>query len=247
MLITLTLVLALRLLHLSYGSPTSPLKSSFIFRIGNSNVDSPWLFGFAWTGDGLVTVVDRTPKVSYEARPAIFGPRLEEPLLGYVIPLSSFTVTCPANGTGDGGNPYPTTPAHGGRGQWQRQQTPLPLIVEEGGDRGVIAARGSENLGCKPLCIAGPRKPEKTERWIALVQRGDCSFAEKVREAQRLGAMGIVVGGRDEDLVNMFSPGGWLEPSCNGWFLTPRYHSQRIPPISKFLLLISGNRLMRTC
>jgi hypothetical protein len=48
------------------------------------------------------------------------------------------------------------------------------------------------------------------------VQRGKCEFVKKVREAQRLGARAIVVGGENPDisgypdtLVNMYSPGMW--------------------------------------
>ena len=56
--------------------------------------------------------------------------------------------------------------------------------------------------------------PGEDEPWIALVQRGDCQFVDKAREAQRLGAKGVVVGGDDPELhgnpdllVNMYSPG----------------------------------------
>lgn len=102
---------------------------------------------------------------------AAFGAEITDPLLGYVIPVSSFTKQC--NGT----------------------QGLLP-----------------ENLGCPDLCITGPDQP--AEPWIALVQRGNCEFVKKVREAQRLGAKAVIVGGEDPEisgypdtLVNMYSPG----------------------------------------
>lgn len=105
---------------------------------------------------------------------AAFGAEITDPLLGYVIPLSSFTVPCEGNSS---------------------QSTSLP-----------------ENSGCPDLCLSGPHEP--TETWIALVQRGKCEFVKKVREAQRLGAKAVVVGGEDPDvtgypdtLVNMYSPG----------------------------------------
>ncbi|PFH53416.1 hypothetical protein AMATHDRAFT_73588 [Amanita thiersii Skay4041] len=67
------------------------------------------------------------------------------------------------------------------------------------------------NNGCPPLCLTAPNYP--TETWIALVQRGQCEFVKKVREAQRMGAKAVVVGGEDpaisgypDTLVNMFSP-----------------------------------------
>jgi E3 ubiquitin-protein ligase RNF13/E3 ubiquitin-protein ligase RNF167 len=57
---------------------------------------------------------------------------------------------------------------------------------------------------------------------MALVQRGECHFVDKVREAQRLGAKAVVVGGDDPEisgnpdtLVNMFSPGTY------GFILAP--------------------------
>ena len=104
---------------------------------------------------------------------AAFGAEIIDPLLGYVIPVSSFTKDCAGNDT----------------------QDLLP-----------------ENLGCPDLCIIGPDQP--AEPWIALVQRGKCEFVKKVREAQRLGAKAVIVGGEDpeisgypDNLVNMYSPG----------------------------------------
>lgn len=71
-----------------------------------------------------------------------------------------------------------------------------------------------QNLGCPRLCITGPHVPDPTEPWIALVQRGECQFVEKAREAQRLGAKAVVVGGdkpewhgNADTLVNMWDPG----------------------------------------
>ncbi|KAG5644770.1 hypothetical protein DXG03_007678 [Asterophora parasitica] len=131
-----------------------------------------WLWGWAWGTESTVSVVDRSPIVSFSSRPAAFGAEIHDPILGYVIPLSSFTVPCTAE---DGG------------------LIPTP------------------NTGCPDLCPSGPNKP--TEAWIALVQRGKCEFVKKVREAQRLGAKAVVVGGDDPEtsgypdaLVNMYSP-----------------------------------------
>jgi len=96
--------------------------------------------------------------------------------MGYVIPLSSFTLPCASEGS---------------------------LLFPE------------QNSGCPHLCISGPNQP--TETWIALVQRGKCEFVKKVREAQRLGAKAVVVGGQSPDitgypdtLVNMYSPGMYV-------------------------------------
>lgn len=118
-----------------------------------------------------------------ESRSAAFGPRVTQApgLLGYVLPLSSFTYPCPSN------------------------STMLPVDDD-----------GPENWGCPELCVIDDsRKPDK-ETWIALVQRGDCSFVDKVREAMRFGARGVVVGGGarnpegGDDLVTMYSTGELL-------------------------------------
>ena len=109
---------------------------------------------------------------------AAFGAEINDPLLGYAIPLSSFTIPCSDSST-----------LH-------------PHL---------------DNSGCPDLCLSGPNEP--TEAWIAIVQRGKCEFVKKVREAQRLGAKAVVVGGEDpeisgfpDNLVNMYSP-GTLHPS----------------------------------
>ncbi|KAI9443334.1 hypothetical protein H4582DRAFT_2072391 [Lactarius indigo] len=137
--------------------------------------DQSWLWGWAWGPDSTVSIVDRSPPVIFPSRPAGFGAEISDVLLGYVIPLNSFTVPCP--------------------------NTTATSDVD------------SPNLGCPSLCSIDPDIPQRLEPWIALVQRGACQFVSKAREAQRLGAKAIVVGGEDPDisgkpdtLVNMFSP-----------------------------------------
>ncbi|KAF5361084.1 hypothetical protein D9756_004877 [Leucocoprinus leucothites] len=160
---------------LSYVSAASWAKSleisarSFL----NAENDRTWLWGWAWGSESTVSIVDHSPVISYNSRPAAFGAEIDDPILGYVIPLSSFTVPCTGNQTTDLGLP--------------------------------------PNKGCPTLCVLGPHTP--TDTWIALVQRGDCEFVKKVREAQRLGAKAVVVGGDDpaisgypDTLVNMYSP-----------------------------------------
>ena len=146
-----------------------------------------WLWGWPWSTDGEVTIVERTPSISFEAKPASFGPFLEDTILGYVIPMSAFTTQCPNS----------------------REQGDILTLMEE-------------NLGCPELCISGPHVPEKSESWIALVQRGQCQFIHKVREAQKFGAKAVIVGGDDpalsgnaDALVNMYSPGKCIFSSCS--------------------------------
>jgi len=124
-----TLAFLLILLIPTHSHPIDFLRAISVA----SKTDRSWsALGWAWGSESTVSVVDRTPPVSFPSRPAAFGPGLTEPLLGYVIPLSSFTVPCDD-----------------------------------------IAAV-SPNLGCPRLCINGPKEPERTETWIALVQRGQC-------------------------------------------------------------------------
>ncbi|PPQ92827.1 hypothetical protein CVT25_004315 [Psilocybe cyanescens] len=158
------------LLFLTIASPVE-LESDLKFE---AKSDRTWLWGWAWGTESTVSVVDRSPVVSFPSRPAAFGAEINDPLLGYIIPLSSFTTPCPANVNASG--------------------IALP-----------------SNSGCPDLCLNGSERP--TETWIALVQRGKCEFVKKVREAQRLGAKAVVVGGEDPDvsgfpdtLVNMYSP-----------------------------------------
>ena len=139
----------------------------------SSRDDGSWLWSWAWASDGSVSVVDRSPAVTFPARPASFGAELSDPLLGYVIPLLSFTAPCPP-GTSNSSHAFEADPVY----------------------------------GCPELCISGPHEPEPTDTWIALVQRGGCPFVEKARQAQRLGAKAVVVGGDRENpdaLLNMFS------------------------------------------
>lgn len=149
-------------------------RLAIISKFSATSAEGSWLWGWVWGVESSVSVVDRSPPVTFHSRPASFGPELKDPLLGYVIPLSSFTVSCPTNDTSN--------------------KAELP------------------NSGCSPLCPFGDRHPDPTEPWIALVQRGQCPFVDKVRQSQRLGARAAVVGGENPDvsgisdtLVSMYS------------------------------------------
>lgn len=137
-----------------------------------------WMWGLAWASDGTVSIVDRTPSITYPARPASFGLELVDPLLGYIIPLSSFTAPCSSV-----------------------DSPPIGDSSRRGWDPDPV-------FGCPDLCVTGPNRPAESEKWIALVQRGGCPFVEKARQAQNLGAKAVVVGGDRENpdaLLNMYS------------------------------------------
>jgi hypothetical protein len=198
--------LGLILLYRTYSHPfeSQPWLSNPSF---TAQSERSWLWGWAWGAESTVSVVDREPVLSFPSRPGItvdlpviiiltfsphlaaFGAEIHDSILGYVIPLSSFTSPCSSDST---------------------------LLFPE------------PNTGCPDLCITGPNKP--TETWIALVQRGKCEFVKKVREAQRLGAKAVVVGGENPEisgypdtLVNMYSPGVFV----------PRFHCLHLIPLNR--------------
>ncbi|KAI5120136.1 hypothetical protein M0805_001904 [Coniferiporia weirii] len=155
-------------------SENNPTLGSWLRRVSTAGADGSWLWGWAWGADNTVSIVDRSPPVSFTSRPASFGRILEDAIMGYGIPMNAFTVQC--------------------------------------GEEGSLEEDANENLGCPKLCPAGAHMPEPSESWIAIVQRGKCSFVDKVREAQRFGAKAVVVGGDDPDksgnpdaLVTMYS------------------------------------------
>ncbi|KAG8214528.1 hypothetical protein J3R82DRAFT_9587 [Butyriboletus roseoflavus] len=173
----MTRFLILFLFLLLHSSSAHSSSLFFLHQFSPTSPDGSWLWGWVWGPESSVSVVDRSPPLSFHSRPAAFGPDLDDPLLGYVLPLSSFTSPCPS----------------------------------------IHALPNVSNSACPPLCHIGPHHPDPKEPWIALVQRGDCPFADKedqVREAQRLGATAVVVGGQDPELtglpdtlINMYSKG----------------------------------------
>lgn len=129
-----------------------------------------WWLGWAWGADATVSIVDRAPPVSLAARPASFGRAIEDPVMGYGIPMNSFTIPCEDLEDGSEGE------SGSGIGDWRR-------YANRGlGGRRVwaLASTARENLGCPRLCPKGAHLPSPEEAWIAIVQRGKCSFVDKV-------------------------------------------------------------------
>jgi len=112
-------------------------RSVALYKFSPTSPEGSWLWGWVWGSECSVSVVDRSPPLTFPSRPAAFGPDLDDALLGYVLPLSSFTAPCPS-------------PLH-----------------------------NASNSACPPLCQIGPHRPGSKEPWIALVQRGHCSFVDK--------------------------------------------------------------------
>jgi hypothetical protein len=62
----------------------------------------------------------------------------------------------------------------------------------------------SDRSGCSVV------EPARSENWIALLERGGCSFIEKVRNMQSSGAIAVAVGDPDHvGWTTMFAPGEW--------------------------------------
>ena len=184
-----------------------------------------WLWGLVWGDDSTVTVVDRTPALNFNARPAAFGPSSD--VLGYLIRVEDFSVPCdqPGDDVSRGGS-GPWWPGRGN--EWESEplvaSNETPEQQREEAEREAEKAEREWKLearhGCPRLCMRGKEKPQSSETWMALVVRGGCTFVEKVREAQRFGAKGVVVGGETEEqdqhgdgLVQMFSLGMTLRPN----------------------------------
>lgn len=114
-----------------------------------------------------VDQLTKSADTSYATRPAAFGPQAvdAEGLWGHLLPIRLFY----------------GTPNHDG-------------LVPNDGCPGHTQDSASANASSFNRLLRGskPRKPPKN--WIALVERGNCSFVEKVRLAQELGAIAVVVG-----------------------------------------------------
>ena len=193
-----------------------PIHDALLFRFSQiqSQSSERGIF-FSWWGlDSSVSIVDRSPPITFAARPASFGQDLEDPLLGYVIPLDAFTVPC------EEGDPETDADI-----TWRPAERASGTLEDFNGigtptDDSPVNDRPTDtpdNLGCPRVCVAGPYEPDSKEPWIALVQRGGCQFVDKAREAQRLGAKAVVVGGDNPEiygnpdtLVNMYSPGAYV-------------------------------------
>lgn len=172
-----------------------------------------WLLAVLWGDDSTVSVVDHTPVLGFRARPAAFGPASD--VLGYMIKVEDFSAPCGGTDNStqistDGNDSHDDT--NSGTGHHDKDydyDRELALNSTE-----AVAWNTELRQGCAPICFEDNKRPEFSERWIALVMRGGCTFVEKIREAQRLGAKGVVVGGENavqdtqgDGLVQMYSLG----------------------------------------
>lgn len=127
----------------------------------SSSSDMSWLWGWTWIVDGTISVVDRTPPITFPARPASFGAELTDPLLGYVIPLSSFTAPCAINTTAPARAPELPDPVQGCPGLCvSGPHAPDPnerwiALVQRGGCPFVEKASQAQRLGARAVVVGG--------------------------------------------------------------------------------------------
>ena len=78
-----------------------------------------------------------------------------------------------------------------------------PRINEEVGLSGnMLPIPNGDLYGCKIV------QPPHVKNWIALVERGQCSFLQKVKAMQDSGAIAVIVGDRNfNGWVTMYAPG----------------------------------------
>ncbi|CAE6414621.1 unnamed protein product [Rhizoctonia solani] len=143
--------------------------------LGIPQTSDSWLWSLSgWSmAESRLSLVDHDPIQTFTTRPAIFGTHIvtSPGLLGHLLPLNSFTVH-----TNESHDQFRTTPGI----------VPYPIT--------------QDNTGCPPLQIPDQHpRPSMNESWIALVMRGGCSFDDKVRQAQKLGARAAIVGGKPQD------------------------------------------------
>ncbi|SPO22443.1 uncharacterized protein UTRI_01121 [Ustilago trichophora] len=156
--------------------------------------------GLNWGGSTLEVV---RSQAIFLTRSAAFGPRItdDQGLKGFLLPISDF-YKVPKDAsffTSDAsGNPIHACPYKGGPGS--RRDVLLDKYQDED-DRRLYSAFSPASSSQAPFTwthqsdatLDDSAKPP--QNWIALVERGGgCGFADKVRVAQELGAVAVVVG-----------------------------------------------------
>lgn len=131
---------------------------------------------------------------TYEDRPAAFGPRYPT-IEGIMVAVESLPTFID---TSDRKSIYRK------RFRTQSNQT-ISASMENVTSTGSISAQYSPK-GCKP--VIAPKIPKNTT-WIALVERGECSFIQKIDAMQKSGAAAVVVGDNEKNngLITMYAAG----------------------------------------
>ncbi|KAI8924171.1 hypothetical protein BC831DRAFT_466727 [Entophlyctis helioformis] len=151
---------------------------------------------------------------TYQDRSAAFGPRLSDALgsavRGILIPIGTLGDTIPETGC----NPLPSQTIH--RVLLPRiagASPPPPPPTTKPGSEGTDTDTDTDTDTMAAEYVHKirlvPQDDSSSVPWIAMVQRGDCSFARKVRAMQDSGASAVVVGDNSHfgDLITMYGQG----------------------------------------
>ncbi|KAN0060975.1 hypothetical protein ACQY0O_006709 [Thecaphora frezii] len=147
--------------------------------------------GLNWGGSTLEVV---RSQAIFLTRSAAFGPHItsDDGLKGSLLPVSTF-YRVPDNRPQPGDRANHACPYEGGPG-WRRND--FLNAYEDPDDRRLYSSfvKATTETDDRHL-QRDPQLPAPPQDWIALVERGGgCGFAEKVRVAQALGAIAVVVG-----------------------------------------------------
>lgn len=133
--------------------------------------------------DALVLV--RSTNETYEDRIAAFGPRLTHPVTGILLSVEDLTVATSMRPHVESLDEA-SSEAMAGEGENNNKQQP------QSDSSAVLKRRGClqyETTSFLPLNMS----------WIALVERGSCAFVDKVRNLQKAGAVGVIVGDNEQN------------------------------------------------
>lgn len=192
---------------------------------------------FLW-GEGTLEVV--RSQALYATMPAAFGPHItaDEGLRGHLIPISAFwqPTTNGSNSNLIQPKPIVGCPVKGGPGWTPPPKEKPPAIANDDEEQfwlDSLAAGPQKPFSVVSPADSKPSSPQQDDEassdgqspwqpdqrkiprkdWLALVQRGDCPFSAKVRLAQALGAIAVVVGDQaPEAHEKPKTPWGW-EPA----------------------------------
>lgn len=144
---TMTRFLVVFLLFLFRSSSAISFQS--LYKFSPTSPEGSWLWGWVWGAECSVSIVDRSPPLTFPSRPASFGPEFNDPLLGYVLPLSSFTSPCPPSSVPNDANAGCPPLCQIGPNRPDPKESWIALV-----QRGHCPFVDKESLS--PLCIFSP-------------------------------------------------------------------------------------------
>jgi hypothetical protein len=148
-----------------------------------------------FTGITFSRIIVLKTNETFADRIAAFGGRMEEYVDGYLVPVEQLELDFDVKDRDEIGNIADKTTAFVNSPALQKQEGVEKFLSS-------LPQQGCERR--KP-----PQLNRHDDNWIALVQRGGCSFIDKVRAMQASGAAAVVVGDneRTNALITMYAAG----------------------------------------